>query len=87
MTAATELAEFLRSYGPWAVASIFITLYMMERRDRSKWQTRYESYLIRVPREMREFIDVHSESVRRLERAFIGAGIKVDSERPPAEDE
>lgn len=83
----TEFAAFLQQYGPFAMASVFACLYMLERRERRSTQTKYENYLVSGPAQMREFADAHSQAVENLERAFLRAGIDTEPDEDSAEDE
>lgn len=83
----TAFAMFLQQYGPFAMASIFAGLYMLERRERRTTQQKYEDYLVSAPAQMREFADAHSQAVENLERAFLRAGIDTEPEEDSKEDE
>lgn len=81
----TSFAVFLKQYGAYAMASVFMVLYGMERRERRTTQGKYETYLETAPAQLREFADAHSVAVENLERAFIRAGI--DTELPELPDD
>jgi len=86
----TEFAQFLKTYGAFGMASVFMCLYLMERRERRTTQAKYEKFLTVIPTQMREFSDVQANAVENLERAFLKHGICIDEpralEKPTAPD-
>ena len=77
MDSLTKFAEFLMEYGPYAVASTFVGLYAVERKERRSTQERYEKYLQRIPDKVYELTEVHARALDNLERSFLRAGIEV----------
>ncbi|MBX4215642.1 hypothetical protein KW797_01695 [Candidatus Parcubacteria bacterium] len=83
----TLLAKFFRDYGPYGVSSIFLVLFLLERRAHVALRVEFIKYIKEAPETLYKFGDIQAQALRRLERALRRTIPAIDVNKEDSNDD